>query len=126
MLKPSTRRRRLGTRGLAQLGPAFCSELARSALGSDSRVTNVLVFGSYARGTADRSSDLDIAVYYDGHQTDSLDVIGNVAPAVWQRCKSQGLECDVVAFANGSDVARRSPLARRIREEGVDVTYQRA
>lgn len=38
-------------------------------------------------------------------------------------CKRHGLECDVVAFANGSNEATASPLASRIRREGIDVTY---
>lgn len=117
---PSRCRRSLGTRGLASLGPQFAQEVGRAALEGDPRVTGVKVFGSYARGTATLASDLDVAVFYDGSQEDALDVVGNVAPAVWRHCRMAGLECDVVALANGGP-ALRSPLAARILEEGVDV-----
>lgn len=117
---PSRCRRSLGTRGLSNLGRGFAQEVGRAALNGDPRVTGARVFGSYARGTATPSSDLDVAVFYDGYQEDSLDVVGNVAPAVWRSCRRLGLECDVVAFANGSP-AMSSPLAHKICEEGVDV-----
>lgn len=122
MLSPSVCRKGMGSRGLESLGTTFAIELGRAAISSDSRVTRVVVFGSYARGTASPSSDIDVSVFYDGTSRDSLDVVGNVAPAVWELCKQYGLECDVVAFANGSNEAATSPLASRICREGIDIT----
>ena len=44
--------------------PVDLVECTREALDSDSRVVAAYLFGSFARGTAARDSDLDIAVLF--------------------------------------------------------------
>jgi predicted nucleotidyltransferase len=56
-----SRRPRKGTVGIDEIR-RLAEEIARSA----SRPTSVTLFGSYARGTADPESDIDLMVVQDG------------------------------------------------------------
>lgn len=124
MLRKSMVCRRPGSYGLDHLGAAFLEQVAATCLDADARVTDIIIFGSYARGEVRPDSDLDVAVAYSGSDADSRDLVGKVAPAFMRVCGSRNLEYDLVAFSPTGKAYKSYPIYKRIREEGVNVAQR--
>ena len=78
----------------SEQAPATLIELAREALAADPRVLVAYLFGSLARGTASKNSDLDIAVLFAGPIDARLGgPLDQLRDAVERAC---GRRCDLV------------------------------
>lgn len=84
-------------------------------------VLGVVVFGSVARGEADRRSDIDLFVVVDGDRTSARRVVADVAADLSER-RFDGDRFDFEPYVESAESARRAgPKLREIFVEGVTV-----
>lgn len=113
-------------RGMRNLPTGLLDDLREAASGFG-RVSRLIVFGSYARGDACSTSDLDLCVMFHGTEDDTVDVISDVDVALHPVMRRYGLEYDLVGFPENesghSQVRCGRPLLDRIEKEGVVVCH---
>lgn len=81
----------------------------------------VVVFGSVARGDADRRSDVDLFVVVDGDRTSARRLVADVAGDLGQR-RFDGDRFDFEPYVESAESARRAGgKLREIFEEGITV-----
>lgn len=113
----------LRAKGLEDL-PEDTIPRLREAVESANFIEDIIIFGSYARGEADKDSDIDLCVLYRGRFRDAPCIIGKATWYIYPIMRDAGLEYDLVAFPaefprNESDAA--SHFFETIMKEGVSV-----
>ena len=84
-------------------------------------VLGIVVFGSVARGEADRRSDIDLFVVVDGDRTSARRVVTDVVAELSER-RFDGDRFDFEPYIESAESARRAgPKLREIFAEGVTV-----
>ncbi|WP_049941984.1 nucleotidyltransferase domain-containing protein [Haloterrigena turkmenica] len=84
-------------------------------------VLGIIVFGSVARGEADRQSDIDLFVVVDGDRTSARRVVSDIVADLSER-RFDGDRFDFEPYVESAESARRAgPKLREIFTEGVTV-----
>lgn len=84
-------------------------------------VVGIVVFGSVARGEADRRSDIDVFVVVDGDRTSARRLVTDVVSEL-SECRFDGNRFDFEPYVESSRSARRTgSKLREIFEEGITV-----
>lgn len=84
-------------------------------------VLGIVVFGSVARGDADRRSDIDLFVVVDGDRTSARRIVTDVVADLSER-RFDGDRFDFEPYVESAESARRAgPKLRNIFTEGVTV-----
>ncbi len=91
----------------------------KKALQEKLRVSDVIIFGSRARGDTDEYSDLDVVVVLDEDLTDSIR--DHVSDCAWHAGFDQGIVVVPVLFSSREwqmGAVRNSLLAKAVEAEG--------
>jgi predicted nucleotidyltransferase/biotin operon repressor len=101
----------------------FVRRVEQTVSGADEvgHVVGIVVFGSVARGEADRQSDIDVFVVVDGDRTTARCLVTDVVSDLSER-RFDGDRFDFESYVESVDSARRaSSKLREIFEEGITV-----
>lgn len=102
---------------------AFVDRLNDAITGADAveKAVGVIVFGSVARGEADRRSDIDVFVVVDGDRTVARRLVADVVSDV-SECRFDGDRFDFEPYVESVESAQRAgSKLREIFEEGITV-----
>lgn len=76
-------------------------------------VSHIYLFGSYAKGTSDEWSDIDLAVVIDNDDPDSREI--------FSMAKDLDLRFDALSFSSSDFEHSTLPIIPKIKTEGVQI-----
>ena len=82
------------------------------------RLRRIYLYGSYARGTADEDSDVDVLIALDG-EVNSYAEISRIGRAVSEICLRHDVLIATYPVSEAWLAKRKTPLLENVRREGV-------
>jgi predicted nucleotidyltransferase len=86
-------------------------------------VDKVVLFGSYAKGTADEQSDIDICFFLDNYGgKERVDIIGELLGLI-RICGYRGTYFEPIVFPT-SEIQNDNPFVKEILRTGIEIELQ--